>query len=522
MKRQNGTKTRSFGAGVRENHDSSAYYERELMPIGVEALIDPPAQADKPLPDAARDRFFHKSSASMDDLPPRCVHLMVTSPPYNVGKDYDDDLSMEEYLELIETVMGESYRVLVDGGRACVNVANIGRKPYIPLHAYVIQKAAKVGFFMRGEIIWDKGMSGTSTAWGSWRSPSNPILRDSHEYILIFQKPPFGRAASDGNRFTIERDTFLQGTKSIWHIPPASASDAEHPAPFPIELPRRLIELYTFPGDVVLDPFMGTGATALAAHGSNRTFVGYDVEERYVEISKLRLKEYGMISEFERIAESHYENLAQGFDDESLSTYFADCFAEAISLFNLYPASVCMKCAAEGEFPVMYGPKPKRCVECNSGQVYQIGSFQARASVVGETFQTAVRVLFERSFGLTLTKTPPNIATHNLQAPPDVAVEAKGSPNIISLPGGINHRLPRAGMLRTDTQKKTHGNARQYKSANPSGAFYVLSNALPPSWDRSNSDDVDGYYDVTRAESVREFAVAVAELQSPTPQNSAA
>ena len=159
-----------------------------LMPIDVNADIDRPSRPEKPLPPKARDRIFCKSSEHMDNLPDRSVHLMVTSPPYNVGKDYDDDLSMEEYLGLLENVMSETYRVLVDGGRACVNVANIGRKPYIPLHAYVIQMAAKVGFFMRGEIIWDKGMSGVSTAWGSWMSPSNPTLRDTHEYILVFQK----------------------------------------------------------------------------------------------------------------------------------------------------------------------------------------------------------------------------------------------------------------------------------------------------------------------------------------------
>ena len=513
MTSRNGTKTRSFGVGVRENHDASAYYSRNLMPIGVKANINPDTRPDNPIAETAANRFFLKSSESMDELDERCVHLMVTSPPYNVGKEYDDDLSMEEYLELIEKVLRETYRVLVDGGRACVNVANIGRKPYIPLHAYVIQKAAKVGFFMRGEIIWDKGVSGTSTAWGSWRSPTNPTLRDSHEYILIFQKPPFGRSAVEGNQLTIQRDTFLEGTKSIWHIHPASAIDAEHPAPFPIELPRRLIELYTFPGDVVLDPFVGTGATAMASHGLNRIFVGYDVEERYVEIAKLRLQEYSMISEFERIAETHHETLERGLDDSSLESYFDSCFAEAISLFNLFPASVCMKCASEGEFPVMYGSKPKRCVQCSSSQVYQIGSFQARASVVGESFQTAVRVLFERSFGLTLDKSAPNVPTHNLQASPDIAVEAKGSANSISLPGGAKHRLPRAGMLRSDTQKKTHANARQYRSTNPDGAYFVLSNALPPSWDRGASDDVNGYFNVTDAESVREFVAEVKRIQ---------
>ena len=261
------------------------------MPIGLDADIDPKPRPENSLPESARNRFFLKSSENMGDLPERCVHLMVTSPPYNVGKDYDSDLSMDEYLSLLRRVLQETYRTLVDGGRACVNVANIGRKPYIPLHAYIIQITAEIGFFMRGEIIWDKGMSGSSTAWGSWMSPSNPTLRDTHEYILVFQKPPFGRKREEGRNPTISRDDFLEHTKSRWSFPPASARRAKHPAPFPVELPKRLVDLYTFSGEVVLDPFMGTGATALAAHELGRIYVGYEISDEYVEIASDRITE---------------------------------------------------------------------------------------------------------------------------------------------------------------------------------------------------------------------------------------
>ncbi len=290
--RHKGTKTSSFGAGARENHDASTYYARALMPIGVKAEIDPKPEPENLLPEWARNRIFLKSSESMDDLPDRCVHLMVTSPPYNVGKEYDADLSMEDYLSLLHGVMDETYRVLVDGGRACVNVANIGRRPYIPLHAYIIQIASEIGFFMRGEIIWNKGMSGSSTAWGSWMSPSNPTLRDTHEYILVFQKPPFGRKRSDGREPTIARDDFLEHTKSVWNFPSESAKRAQHPAPFPVELPRRLIDLYTFSQEVVLDPFMGAGTTALAAIDRNRSFVGYEIEGEYVEVASRRIAQF--------------------------------------------------------------------------------------------------------------------------------------------------------------------------------------------------------------------------------------
>lgn len=278
-----------FGTSGRENHDAGDYYARGLEPIGNENDIDAAHQPENPLPADCVDRILLSSSESMDALPDRCVHLMVTSPPYNVGKEYDDNLSVSDHLDLIGSVLSETYRVLVTGGRACVNIANIGRKPYIPLHAYIIEAAAQVGFFMRGEIIWNKGMSGASTAWGSWMSPSNPTLRDVHEYILIFQKPPFGRKSATKNCSTISKDDFLEHTKSMWTFPPASAKRAKHPAPFPVELPERLINLYTFAGEVVLDPFMGSGATALAAKQTNRSFVGYELEQEYIETAYARL-----------------------------------------------------------------------------------------------------------------------------------------------------------------------------------------------------------------------------------------
>ena len=228
----------------------------------------------------------------MAELPDNSVHLMVTSPPYNVGKDYDQDLSLDEYLSFLARVWTEVHRVLVPGGRACVNVANLGRKPYIPLHTYLIRDLLDLGFLMRGEIIWDKGASASaSTAWGSWQSASNPTLRDTHEYILVFSKGSFRRPRPGGRLDTITREEFLQFTKSVWTFPAESASKVGHPAPFPIELPYRLIQLYTFAGEVVLDPFMGSGQTALAAIRAGRHYVGYEINAAYVEHARARIAE---------------------------------------------------------------------------------------------------------------------------------------------------------------------------------------------------------------------------------------
>ena len=195
----------------------------------------------------------------MDELPDNSVHQMITSPPYNASKEYDENLSLKEYLDLLYSVWQETYRVLVWGGRACINIANLGRKPYIPLHSYIIDAMQKIGFLMRGEIIWNKAASASpSTAWGSWCSASNPVLRDIHEYILIFSKGSFSRQRGEKNN-SIQKEGFLEWTKSVWTFPAVSAKKIGHPAPFPEELPHRLIHLYSFEADVILDPFAGSG-----------------------------------------------------------------------------------------------------------------------------------------------------------------------------------------------------------------------------------------------------------------------
>jgi site-specific DNA-methyltransferase (adenine-specific) len=192
---------------------------------------------------------------------------------------------------MMRQVWAETWRVLVPGGRACINVANLGRKPYIPLHAYIIRDILSLGFLMRGEIIWDKAASSaTSTAWGSWRSASNPTLRDVHEYILVFCKGSFGREKPKGKRYSIRKEDFLQNSKSVWTFPAVSAKKIGHPAPFPLELPKRLIELYTFIGEVVLDPFMGSGQTALAALETKRNYVGYETSKNYIKLAERRIQ----------------------------------------------------------------------------------------------------------------------------------------------------------------------------------------------------------------------------------------
>jgi modification methylase len=285
------TRTSAFGTPGRISHDSSSFYAGKLY-----SRITPAAACEyleNPVPPEFLNKILAKSSECMAEIPDSSVHLMVTSPPYNVGKDYDEDLTLEEYLEFLNRVWREVHRVLVPGGRACINIANLGRRPYIPLNSHLAQDMAKIGFLMRGEVIWHKGASSSpSTAWGSWCSPANPTLRDVHEYILIFSKAGFSRKNLEKRRATISREEFLELTKSVWNFPAVRAKQVGHPAPFPIELPYRLIQLYTYEEEVVLDPFMGSGQTAIAALQGNRHYLGYEIESEYVRLAEKRIQQF--------------------------------------------------------------------------------------------------------------------------------------------------------------------------------------------------------------------------------------
>jgi site-specific DNA-methyltransferase (adenine-specific) len=287
-RKRKGTRTSAFGSPGRISHDSSPFYNSRLY--ADQKNNKEPDFTETPIPSEYVDVVIQSSSESMSQLPEKSIHLMVTSPPYNVQKEYDQDMSLEEYLDLIRQVGEETYRVLVPGGRACINIANLGRKPYLPLHSFIITEMLDLGFLMRGEIIWDKASSaGSSTAWGTWLSAKNPVLRDVHEYILIFSKETFSRGGEPKDS-TIERDDFLSWTKSVWTFPSESARRIGHPAPFPVELPKRLIQLYTFEGDVVLDPFCGSGTTCIAAIESGRHYVGYEINSSYTQLANERIK----------------------------------------------------------------------------------------------------------------------------------------------------------------------------------------------------------------------------------------
>ena len=236
-----------------------------------------------------KDKIFHKSSENMQELENNSVSLTVTSPPYNIGKDSDLDLTDDEYWAIMENIFTETYRVTESGGRLVVNVANLGRKPYIPFSKYFTELLIEIGFIMRGEIIWQKSKGANANfAWGSWLSASNPVIRDIHEYCLVFSKDSL-KKSSQGES-SIEKEEFMESTLSIWNINPARAKKIGHPAPFPIELPQKFINLYSYKGDLILDPFLGSGTTSVAAKQLNRNYVGYEINKEYIDIANKRLE----------------------------------------------------------------------------------------------------------------------------------------------------------------------------------------------------------------------------------------
>jgi DNA modification methylase len=296
--RKRATSTSSFGVSRRENHDATDFYARFTAPtLSADDTVEPPGVVDQ---------IYVGDARAMDRVRPRSVALVVTSPPYFAGKAYEAELgeghipaTYVEYLTMLEDVFAECVAKLEPGGRIAVNVANLGRKPYRSLSADVIGILQdRLGLLLRGEVVWRKARgAGGNCAWGSFKQPANPVLRDLTERVVIASKGRFDRAVKGPARAqqglpseaTTTADEFMDATLDVWELAPESATRVGHPAPFPVELPHRLIDLYTYRGDVVLDPFMGSGTTAVAAVRTGRHYLGYDTDDGYARAARERV-----------------------------------------------------------------------------------------------------------------------------------------------------------------------------------------------------------------------------------------
>lgn len=229
--------------------------------------------------------------AILDLLPAESVHLAVTSPPYNVGihyLGYSDDLSYRGYRRWLRSVWRALYRVLVPGGRFALNVAPTSIKNFRPIHHDLTRDAQSVGFALRAEILWYKQTMGRRTAWGSWKSPANPHVIPSWEYVLVFTKGG-DRLAGDPADADITSEEFQRFSDAFWEIRP-ERNRRGHPAPFPQELIRRLVKFYTYRGNIVLDMFGGTGTVAAVARSTGRHYLSIDASPVYARLALERLR----------------------------------------------------------------------------------------------------------------------------------------------------------------------------------------------------------------------------------------
>lgn len=429
-----GTETSAFGVSRRENHDASAFYARFEPPI-----ISKDETVDRSDP---KEPLVCGDARHMPEVADNSVALVVTSPPYFAGKEYEQSLgeghvpgSYFEYLNMLRDVFAECVRKLEPGGRFAINVANLGRKPYRSLSADVIGILQdELRLLLRGEIIWQKarGASG-SVAWGSFRSPANPVLRDVTERVIIASKGRFGRSISKRERRErrlphlnpwLSTDEFMEATLDVWEIPSENATRVGHPAPFPVELPQRLIHLYTYEDDLVLDPFIGSGTTAVAAVRAGRRYAGYDTEQKYIDLAGERIA-----AEEEVQAGRLMQAETSGIESNALE---------------------------------MRRPPP-------------VDDFQARAAIEGKTYQGIAKQVLKRC-GFQIERENQRMGRLGLTIN-FVGTDKTGGMWYFDVSGAFT--TTRAGLRRTDTVWKTLGRASVLRRWRDDVPLVLLTSHLP-------------------------------------------
>ena len=224
-------------------------------------------------------------------IPDSSIHFAVTSPPYNVGKDYDnhnDKMNHQDYLDWLYKIWIETRRVLVPGGRFAINIAPTGIKDFVAIHHDYIEQMKKLGMKFRTEILWYKQTMLKRTAWGSFKSPANPHIVPSWEYVLIFTKDQ-DRLDGDPQMADITKEEFMKFSDGFWKIQPETQRKG-HPAPFPEELIYRLVKFYSYKGNNILDMFGGTGTVATIATRTGRNFVHIDISPQYCKVASDRVE----------------------------------------------------------------------------------------------------------------------------------------------------------------------------------------------------------------------------------------
>ncbi len=229
------------------------------------------------------------------------VDLIVTSPPYNVDIHYnsfEDDIPYEKYLEFTKKWLSKALELVKPDGRLCLNIPldkSKGRTEagFQSVYADIVEIAKKVGWKYFSTIIWNEGNISRRTAWGSWLSAKAPYVIAPVEVIIIFYKKRWSKLR--GGISDITKEEFMEWTQGVWNFPGESRKRVRHPAPFPIELPKRCIKLFSFVGDTILDPFLGSGTTLIACALLNRRGIGVEIDEKYCKLAKMRITKEGKL-----------------------------------------------------------------------------------------------------------------------------------------------------------------------------------------------------------------------------------
>jgi site-specific DNA-methyltransferase (adenine-specific) len=252
--------------------------------------------------------FFHSDSVwiynvdilKTNSIKENSIDLIVTSPPYNVDIKYnshDDTMSYDDYLSFTREWLARCYKFIKDDGRFCLNIPldkNKGGQQ--SMCADITTIAKQIGFKYHSTIIWNEQNISRRTAWGSWLSAAAPYVIAPVEVIVVLYKKEW-KKTSGSRKSDITKKEFMEWTNGVWNFSGESKKRVGHPAPFPVELPKRCIKLFTFVGDIILDPFLGSGSTLLACLQTGRVGIGVDIDKKYCELAKQRLLTEGQINQ---------------------------------------------------------------------------------------------------------------------------------------------------------------------------------------------------------------------------------
>jgi DNA modification methylase len=237
------------------------------------------------------------SEVVLKEYPDNFVDIIITSPPYNFGLEYKGDKKKDavywrDYFDKLDRIWKECYRILKPAGRLCVNIQPLF-SDYMPTHHIISKQLLELGLLWKAEILWEKhNYNCKYTAWGSWKSPSMPYLKYTWEFIEIFCKESH-RKEGETSKIDITANEFKNWVYAKWEIAPeGNMKKYGHPAMFPEHLVMRLLKLFSYQDDIVLDPFNGVGTTTLIARKLKRRYIGIDISEKYSEVAKGRIREY--------------------------------------------------------------------------------------------------------------------------------------------------------------------------------------------------------------------------------------